>query len=92
MGIFSSDEQDFISIMEIDKAYEKGYNNAVANYDLSTALHDLYKNETRTCEFDCHNCNFGIMKGPGDNYSCSIEFVEDQYNLIKDRLNRMRNY
>ena len=38
-------------------------------------LDEYYKELARTCEFDCRNCELGILEGHGYGYSCSIETV-----------------
>lgn len=45
--------------------------------NLDNLLGELYNHERKTCEFNCLNCEYGVLKGYGDSYSCSIEHVQE---------------
>lgn len=42
---------------------------------LAFLLDEYYKELAKTCEFDCYNCELGILEGHGSGHSCSIETV-----------------
>ena len=42
---------------------------------LALLLDEYYKELAKTCEFDCYNCELGMLEGHGYGYSCSIETV-----------------
>ena len=42
---------------------------------LSLLLDEYYKEKSKTCEYDCCNCELGVLEGNGYGYSCSIETV-----------------
>lgn len=42
---------------------------------LALLLDEYYKESAKTCEYDCYNCELGILEGHGYGYSCSIEIV-----------------
>lgn len=43
---------------------------------LVSLLDDYYKEQSKTCDYDCYNCELGVLRGYGDGYSCAIEVVE----------------
>jgi hypothetical protein len=44
--------------------------------ELSYLLEKYYKEKAKTCDYNCCNCELGILEGYGDGYSCAIETVE----------------
>ena len=42
---------------------------------LALFLDEYYKESTKTCEYDCCNCELGILEGHSYGHSCSIEIV-----------------
>lgn len=42
---------------------------------LGSLLDDYYTKQSKTCNYDCNNCELGVLRGYGDGYSCSIEVV-----------------
>lgn len=42
---------------------------------LEELLHRVYKINAKYCDYDCRNCDYGILETYGDNFSCSLEFV-----------------
>ena len=45
---------------------------------LSALLGEYYKEQAKTCDYDCYNCELGVLRGYGDGHSCAIEIVEEQ--------------
>ena len=43
---------------------------------LSSLLDEYYFEKSKTCEYDCYNCELGILEGYGSGHSCSIENVD----------------
>lgn len=43
--------------------------------NLLSLLDKYYKELAKTCEYDCYNCELGMLEGYGYGYSCSIETV-----------------
>lgn len=43
---------------------------------LSALLNEYYKYKAKTCDYNCYNCELGILEGYGDGHSCAIETVE----------------
>ena len=43
---------------------------------LSSLLDEYYKYKSKTCDYDCYNCELGILEGYGSGHSCAIETVE----------------
>jgi hypothetical protein len=43
--------------------------------NLLLLLDKYYKELAKTCEYDCYNCELGMLEGHGYGYSCSIETV-----------------
>ena len=42
---------------------------------LSSLLDEYYFEKSITCEYDCYNCELGVLEGYGSGHSCSIEVV-----------------
>ena len=42
---------------------------------LSLLLDEYYNKKSKICNYDCYNCDLGILKGYGVGHSCSIETV-----------------
>lgn len=42
---------------------------------LSLLLDEYYKEKSKTCEYDCYNCELGVLEGYGSGHSCAIETV-----------------
>lgn len=49
---------------------------------LSTLLDEYYKYKSKTCDYNCYNCELGILEGYLDGHSCAIETVER--NVFRD--------
>jgi hypothetical protein len=45
---------------------------------LSSLLSEYYKEHAKTCDYDCYNCELGVIRGYGDMHSCAIEIVEEE--------------
>ena len=43
---------------------------------LSALLDEYYKEQAKTCDYDCYNCELGVLRGYSDGHSCAIEIVE----------------
>lgn len=43
---------------------------------LSLLLYEYYKELSQTCEYDCNNCELGVLESYGSGHSCSVEVVE----------------
>lgn len=42
---------------------------------LSFLLDEYYKEKSKTCNYDCYNCELGVLEGYGNGHSCAIEAV-----------------
>lgn len=42
---------------------------------LSSLLYEYYTDLSKTCNYDCYNCELGILEGYGSGHSCSVETV-----------------
>jgi hypothetical protein len=42
---------------------------------LSSLLDEYYNEQSLKCDYDCYNCELGILEGYGSGHSCSIETV-----------------
>lgn len=42
---------------------------------LSLLLNEYYNELSKTCNYDCYNCELGILEGYCNSHSCSIETV-----------------
>lgn len=40
-------------------------------------LDALYVEKSKSCDFDCYNCEYGILEDYYSGHSCSIEYVSD---------------
>ena len=47
---------------------------------LSILLDEYYGELSKTCNYDCYNCELGIIEGYGYGHSCSIETVSRKIN------------
>lgn len=47
---------------------------------LSSLLDEYYKEQSKTCDYDCYNCELGILEGYGCGHSCAIETVSSKIN------------
>lgn len=45
---------------------------------LSSLLNEYYKEQAKTCDYDCYNCELGVLRGYYDGHSCAIEIVESE--------------
>lgn len=43
--------------------------------ELSLLLYKYYNELAKTCNYDCYNCELGILEGYCNGHSCSIETV-----------------
>ena len=44
--------------------------------ELSVLLNEYYKYKSKTCNYDCYNCELGILESYGSGHSCAIETVD----------------
>lgn len=42
---------------------------------LSFLLDEYYKEQSKTCSYDCYNCELGAIEGYGSGHSCAIEII-----------------
>lgn len=42
---------------------------------LLSLLNEYYEKQSKTCNYDCYNCELGILEGCGYTTSCAIETV-----------------
>ncbi len=42
---------------------------------LLSLLGEYYNELSKTCKYDCYNCELGVLKDYGSGHSCSIEIV-----------------
>lgn len=42
---------------------------------LSNLLDEYYKEQSKTCNYDCYNCELGVLEGYCSGHSCAIETV-----------------
>ena len=54
---------------------------------LSSLLGEYYKEQSKTCDYNCYNCELGVISGYGDMHSCAIEKVE---NIVDEELYRIK--
>jgi hypothetical protein len=53
-------------------------------------LDEYYKDKSKTCNYDCYNCELGILEGYCSGHSCAIETVSG---MIDEELYQLRqNY
>ena len=38
-------------------------------------LNEYYDEQSKTCDYDCYNCDIGVLEGYGSGHSCAIETV-----------------
>ena len=38
-------------------------------------LDEYYVEQSKTCKYDCYNCELGVLEGYGSGHSCSVETV-----------------
>lgn len=43
--------------------------------NLVSLLDEYYKELSKTCDYDCTNCEMGILESYGSGYSCAIDTV-----------------
>lgn len=43
--------------------------------NLLKLLDQCYKEKAEKCNYDCYNCDYGVMEGYGYGHTCSIEVV-----------------
>jgi len=43
--------------------------------NLSTLLYEYYVELSQTCNYDCTNCDIGILESYGSGYTCPLEVV-----------------
>lgn len=48
---------------------------------LASLLDEYYKEQSKTCDYDCYNCELGILEGYGAGHSCAIETVAREVNV-----------
>ena len=44
--------------------------------DLSALLDQYYEHKSKTCDYDCYNCELGILESYSSGYSCAIAIVD----------------
>lgn len=57
---------------------------------LSDLLNEYYQEHCKTCNYDCSNCELGVLEGCGYGHSCAVETVirevnVDLYEMIMSR-------
>ena len=50
---------------------------------LKELLYKVYNANVKYCDYDCCNCDYGILNSYGGSFSCSLEFVLDGINYDK---------
>lgn len=55
---------------------------------LSSLLNKYYKEQAKTCDYDCYNCELGVLRGYCSGHSCAIEIVESE---VDAELYRIKN-
>ena len=45
--------------------------------ELQDMLDRYYKFCTDSCDYDCFNCELGVLRSPFDSHSCAIEIVQE---------------
>lgn len=48
---------------------------------LSSLLDEYYKEQSKTCDYDCYNCELGILESYGSGHSCAIATVANQIDM-----------
>ena len=49
--------------------------------ELVSLLDKYHKELTKTCKYDCSNCEMGILESYGSGYSCAIDTVANNIEL-----------
>ena len=47
-------------------------------------LNEYYGDKSKTCNYDCYNCELGVLEGYGSGHSCAIEIIESNVNRDLD--------
>lgn len=42
---------------------------------LYSLLDEYYTELSKTCNYDCYNCDLGVLESYGSGYTCSVEVV-----------------
>ena len=45
---------------------------------LLSLLDEYYQEQSKTCNYDCYNCDLGILRGHGWGRSCAIEISTEK--------------
>ena len=45
---------------------------------LLSLLDEYYQEQSKTCNYDCYNCDLGILRGYEWDYSCAIEIITEK--------------
>lgn len=45
---------------------------------LLSLLDEYYQEQSKTCEYDCCNCDLGILRGYEDDHTCAIEVITEK--------------
>ena len=45
---------------------------------LLSLLDKYYQEQSKTCEYDCYNCDLGILRGYDDDHTCAIEVITEK--------------
>lgn len=43
---------------------------------LSSLLGEYYKDKAKACNYDCYNCNLGVLESYTSGHCCAVEVVE----------------
>lgn len=49
---------------------------------LLSLLDEYYQEQSKTCEYDCYNCDLGILRGYDDDHTCAIEVITEKIENI----------
>ena len=44
---------------------------------LLSLLDEYYREQAKTCDYNCCTCRFGVLRDYGYGHSCAIEFVSE---------------
>lgn len=50
---------------------------------LLSLLDEYYQEKSKICNYDCYNCDLGVLPGYGYDHSCAIEIITSK---IEDEL------
>lgn len=50
-------------------------------------LSELIMKFRPNCDYDCYNCNYGMLRSYSDGYDCPLGNVQD---LVRDEANKLR--